>query len=123
MGKQYEPVRFETEAERVAAFASAVGADPGAGVPPTYAFVGVFSTGMQMALDEELKVNLAMLVHGEQEFTWERHPEVGEQLTAQGTVASDEERRGLRFLTLETDIRDAEDRPVVRARMLDVIRG
>jgi hypothetical protein len=63
-----------------------------------------------------------MLVHGEQEFTWDRHPEVGEELSAETDVARDEERRGLRFLTLETEIRDSEGKPIARSRMLDVIR-
>lgn len=107
----------------MAAFARAVGADPEAGVPPTYAFVAAVQTGAQILFDPELKVNFAMLVHGEQEFTWERHPEVGEELMAQGRVARDEDRRGLRFLTLETDITDGEGRTVVSSRMLDVIRG
>ena len=123
VGKQYEAVPFETEADRVRAFAEAVGADPDAGVPPTYAFIGTFQTGAQMIFDEDAKVNLAMLVHGEQEFTWERHPEVGEQLTAQGRIASDDDRRGMRFLTLETEIKDAEGRRIAGSRMLDIIRG
>ena len=123
VGREYEPITFDTEADRVAAFARAVGADPAAGVPPTYAFVGAFQTGMQMALDEDAAVNLARLVHGEQEFSWERHPEVGEALTAKGRIASDEDRRGLRFLTLETEIGDSEGKPVVHSRILNVIRG
>ena len=123
VGKQYEAVPFETEADRVRAFAEAVGADPDAGVPPTYAFIGTFQTGAPMIFDEDAKVNLAMLVHGEQEFTWERHPEVGEQLTAQGRIASDDDRRGMRFLTLETEIKDAEGRRIAGSRMLAIIRG
>ena len=123
VGKRYEPVEFETDEARVRAFAEAVGADPDAGVPPTYAFIGTFETGAQMIFDEDAKVNLAMLVHGEQEFTWERHPEVGEKLTAQGRIASDDDRRGLRFLSLETEIKDREGKPVVTSRMLDIIRG
>jgi MaoC dehydratase-like protein len=123
VGKQYEPVSFETDEARVRAFAEAVGADPDAGVPPTYAFIGTFETGAQMIFDEDAKVNLAMLVHGEQEFTWERHPEVGEKLSAQGRIASDDDRRGMRFLTLETAINDSDGKPVVTSRMLDIIRG
>ena len=123
VGKQYEPVQFETDEARVRAFAAAVGADPDAGVPPTYAFIGTFETGAQMIFDEDAKVNLAMLVHGEQEFTWERHPEVGEKLTAQGRIASDDDRRGMRFLTLATEIKDADGNAVATSRMLDIIRG
>ena len=122
VGKQYEPVEFDADEAAVRAFAEAVGADPDAGVPPTFAFIGTFQTGAQMIFDEEAKVNLAMLVHGEQEFSWERHPEVGEKLTAQGRVGADEDRRGLRFLTLETEIKDASGKPIVSSRMLDVIR-
>jgi MaoC dehydratase-like protein len=123
VGKEYEPIAFETDEARVRAFAEAVGADPDAGVPPTYAFIGTFETGAQMIFDEDAKVNLAMLVHGEQEFTWERHPEVGEKLTAQGRIVSDDDRRGLRFLTLETEMKDSGGKPVVSSRMLDIIRG
>ena len=122
-GKEYEAVPFDIDAEKVAAFARAVGADPEAGVPPTFSFVAAFHNGMQMVLDPDAAVNVAMLVHGEQEFRWERHPEVGEQLTARGHVVSDEDRRGMRFLTLETEIADPEGAPVVSARMLDIIRG
>lgn len=118
----YAPVPFATERQRVAAFARAVGADPEAGVPPTYAFVGVFASAINVVLDPALQVNVGMLVHGEQEFTWERHPEVGEDLTAETAIGGDEQRRGLRFLRLETEVKDAEGRPAVRSRMLNVIR-
>jgi hypothetical protein len=91
-------------------------------VPPTYAFVGVFQSAAGVVLDPDLKVDFGRLVHGEQEFTWDRHPEVGEDLTATSRVAGDEERRGLRFLTIETEIAGPGGDAVARSRMLDVIR-
>ena len=57
-----------------------------------------------------------------QEFEWERHPEVGETVTSQGRVAADVERRGMRFITFETDV-TAGGTPVCRSRALFVIRG
>ncbi len=123
-GRSYPPVRFRIEAEAVAAFARTVGADPDAGVPPTYA--AVYALGMtapQLFGDGEAAVNFSMLVHAEQEFEWERHPEVGEEVTAQATVVDDFDRRGMRFLTLETVCTDEAGRPLCRSRMLDVIRA
>jgi acyl dehydratase len=107
----------------VARFARALGADPGDGVPPTYAAVYALGTTFPQLLgDEEAALHVANLLHGEQEFEWERPPEVGEVVAAGGRVAADVERRGMRFLTLETDVTSA-DRLVCRSRALFVIRG
>lgn len=107
----------------MAAFARAIGADPDAGVPPTYAAVyALGTTAPQLFADEAAKVDFARLVHAGQEFSWERHPEVGETVTARGRVVSDTERRGMRFLTFETSVTDAEGRPLCRSEALFVIR-
>jgi hypothetical protein len=107
----------------VEAFARALGADPADGVPPTYAAVYALGTTFPQLLgDEEAAVDMANLLHAEQEFEWERHPEVGETVTARARVASDVERRGIRMLTLETDV-TAGDAPLCRSRALFVIRG
>lgn len=102
-GKEYPPVEVAIDGERVAAFARALGVDPAAGVPPTYAAVyALEATAPQLFGDPEAAVDFAHLLHVEQEFTWQRHPRVGEQVTAQGRVATDLERRGVRLLTFET---------------------
>lgn len=105
------------------AFARAIGADPGAGVPPTYAAVyALGTTAPQLFEDAEAAVDVARLVHAEQEFSWDRHPEVGETLEAAGRVTSDLDRRGLRMIGFETDCRDSSGRPLARSRALFVIR-
>jgi hypothetical protein len=107
----------------VAAFARALDAEPGGGVPPTYAAVyALGTTAAQLFEDPDAAVDFAGLLHAEQEFTWERHPEVGETVTSQGRVAADVERRGMRFITFETDVTAAGE-PVCRSRALFVIRG
>ena len=124
VGRTYPPIAFEIEPAGVAAFAEAVGADPTAGVPPTYA--AVYALGLtfpQLLMDEEAEINMALLVHGEQEFEWDRHPSAGETLTATATVTDDQVRRGMRFVALETRCQDASGTEICRSRMLSVIRG
>ena len=122
-GKVYPAVEFEIEAERAAAFARAIGADPAEGVPPTFA--AVYSLGVtapQLFGDEDAAVDFSRLLHAEQEFEWRRHPKVGETVTSRGRIASDTSRRGMRFVTFETDTSDAGGAPVCRSRALFVIR-
>ena len=123
-GKAFPPVDFDIERERVAAFARAIGADPGSGVPPTFA--AVYSLGVtapQLFGDEEAAVDFARLLHAEQEFEWMRHPRVGETVRSTGRVASDVTRRGMRFINLETETTDTSGSPVCRSRALFVIRS
>jgi hypothetical protein len=117
-------VTFEIEAERAAAFARAIGADPTAGVPPTFAAVYALGvTAPQLFGDEEAAVDFARLLHAEQEFVWDRHPKVGETVASKGRVASDVSRRGMRFVSFETETTDAGGEPLCRSRALFVIRS
>ena len=122
-GKSYPAVESRIEGERVRAFARAIGADPEAGVPPTYAAVyALFATAVQLYGDPDAAVDFAHLLHSEQEFTWTRHPEVGEEVVAEGRVEEDVERRNLRFLTYATEVRSGGE-PLCQSRMVNVIRG
>src|SRR2546421_8340197 len=107
-GKEYPPVTVEIDADKVAEFAWAIGADPSDGVPPTFAAVyALGATAPQLFGDEDAAIDFARLLHAEQEFEWQRHPRVGEMVTSVGRVASDTSRRGMRFVTLETEATDA----------------
>lgn len=123
-GRTYPAVRFEIEPERVAGFARAIGADPADGVPPTFA--AVYSLGVtapHLFADEEAAVDFSRLLHAEQEFEWMRHPRVGEAVVSRGRVASDTSRRGMRFVSFESDTTDSEGAPLCRSRALFVIRS
>ncbi|TMD98258.1 MAG: MaoC family dehydratase [Chloroflexi bacterium] len=123
-GRTYPAVTFEVDPERAAAFARAIGADPAEGVPPTFAAVySLGTTAPQLFTDEEAAVDFARLLHAEQEFEWSRHPRAGEAVTSRGRVASDTSRRGMRFVSFETDTTDAEGAPICRSRALFVIRS
>lgn len=122
--RTYPPVNFQIEADRAAEFARAIGADPGAGVPPTFA--AAYSLGVtapQLFGDDEAAIDFARLLHAEQEFTWARHPRPGETVTSQARVASDVSRRGIRFVSFETETKDEAGEPVCTSRALFVIRS
>ena len=123
-GRTYPPVEFEIEAARCAAFAKAIGADPAAGVPPTFA--AVYSLGVtapQLFADPEAGVDFSRLLHAEQEFTWSRQARAGETVSSQGRVVSDVNRRGIRFVSLETETSDNSGQPLCTSRALFVIRS
>jgi hypothetical protein len=122
-GKEYPPVESTLDADRVAAFARSLGQDPADGVPPTYAAVyALGTTAPQLFDDPEAEVDFSHLLHAEQEFEWDRHPRVGETVAAQARVVSDQERRGMRFLTFETRCTVGGE-PLCRSRALFVIRS
>ena len=122
-GRVYPAVQFEIQRDRVAEFARAIGADPADGVPPTFAAVySLGATAPHLFMDEDAAVDFARLLHAEQEFEWQRHPRVGETVTSRGRVASDTSRRGMRFVSFETDTTDEKGAPVCKSRALFVIR-
>ena len=123
-GKVYPAVGVEVDGERAARFARAIGADPEAGIPPTFAAVyALGATAPQLFGDPEAGVDFGRLLHAEQEFEFDRHPVAGEALTATGRVLSDIERRGARFIQFETAVADGAGSPVCRSRALFVVRA
>lgn len=123
-GKTYPAVKMEIDPERVAEFARAIGADIHDGVPPTYA--AVYSLGVTVPKlfgDEDAAIDFAHLLHAEQEFEWTRHPRLGETVTSTGRVASDTSRRGMRFVSFESETTDGSGAPLCKGRALFVIRS
>ena len=112
-------------AEHVAGFAQALGdANPEYATlaPPTYpiAFMTqAMSGGMETFL--ELGLNFMTLVHGEQEFEYVRAVKIGETLTLTGRIGDIYEKTNsagatLDFVVLETEGKDAADKPVFYSR-------
>src|SRR5262245_11263554 len=96
-GKEYQRVSFTVERDRVVQFADAIGdpspiyRDPVAAkeagfeeqiAPPTFVTVMQILTSGQVVLDQELGLNYALVVHGEQEYEWHRPVRVGDVLSA-----------------------------------------
>ena len=123
-GKTYPAVQFEIEPGRVAEFARAIGSDISEGVPPTFAAVySLGATAPQLFGDADAAVDFARLLHAEQEFEWWRQARVDETVTSVGRVASDTSRRGIRFVSFETETTGGDGAPLCRSRALFVIRS
>jgi hypothetical protein len=122
-GREYPPDDLTIDGQHAEEFARALGANPGDGVAPTYAAVyALGAAARHLFADEEAAVDFANLLHAEQEFEWDRQPEVGEKVTARGRVTSDSERRGTRFIWFETAVTGADSAPICLSRSLFVIR-
>jgi len=122
-GKAYPPVRFRLEETRVRAFADAVG-HRGPGVPPTIVTVPEIEAGLSNVVsDPDLGVDLARVLHGEQEYVWARPTALGEVLTAESTIESIRGKGGMQFIILRTELRDETGRLVVSGRSTLIVRG
>lgn len=120
--KTYPTVSTVAAPDRVAGFAASLGS-PEKGVPPTYAAVYAVGDSIGAALaDTDLGIDFARMLHGEQEFAWSRHPQVGERLTASASVVSDEIRGALRMVTLSTVVTGADGAHVCTSRTVLVVR-
>ena len=121
-GKRYPPVRFAVEGERVDAFARAV-AQRVEGVPPTFATVPEIAAGLANVLDDpELALDLSAILHGEQEYVWNRPLRIGERLTASSTIESIRGKGAMWFLVLSTVLRDEAGDDVVLGRSTVIVR-
>jgi acyl dehydratase len=122
-GKSYPSVLFRVDADHVARFAAAVGED-GASVPPTFVTAPEIAAGLaQVVADAELGLDFSRVVHGEQEYVWQRPVRVGETLEVRSTIESIRAKGRHEFLTLRTAMLDEDGAEVVSARSSLVVRG
>jgi len=122
-GKRYPPVEFVLDAERVGAFATAIG-HPTDDVPPTIVTVPEIAAGLANVLaDPELGLDLTRVLHGEQEYEWGRPFTVGERVVAEATIEDIRSRGGLKILRLRTELRDEAGSTVVVGRSTLIVRA
>jgi MaoC dehydratase-like protein len=121
-GKTYPPVEFLLDAERIRAFATAIGHSTG-DVPPTIVTVPEITAGLANVLaDPELGLDLSRVLHGEQEYEW-GHPLIaGERVVAEATIEEIRSKAGLDILRLRTDLRDEAGQTVVVGRSTLIVR-
>jgi acyl dehydratase len=130
VGKQYQEVSFQVDRDHIARFADAIGdEDPryreqeASVAPPTFPTVMQIMTSGQVVVDEELGLNYALVVHGEQEYEWSRPLRAGDRLTAVPRIASIHAKGPNEFLTIESEIKDATGDVLVIARTTLISRG
>src|SRR5580693_10399770 len=138
-GRTFEPSEpYEVSRVKIADFASAIGdpnpvyrdrsaaqaaGHPDVIAPPTFAIVvSMASSGAALA-DPGLGLNYAMVVHGEQQFTYARPIMAGDVITAQTTISGIRAIRNLTMLNTETHIRAADGECLCTARSMLVERS
>lgn len=125
VGRRYETQPFEVTEASIRAYVEAVGDLRGDGAleaPPTYAMVYGYDAYWQLWQDQEVAMDVAHLVHGEQRFAFHRPVRPGDHITTTGRLSNVTRRGDLELVTYELTSTDADDRPVSDATALFIIR-
>ena len=137
-GKTYEPKVYAVGREKVREYANAVGetnpvhldveAARGAGyadvvAPPMFAVVYSAPAMAPAVLDPEVGINLAMMVHGGQEFEWGKPVVAGDEITTVATVKEIYERDGKGFYVFETVSTNQHGDTVATGTWTNIVRG
>ncbi len=138
VGKTYEEIEFTVERDRVNQFLDAIGdhtpvfRDPDAAkaagfadqvAPPTFIAVIQIMTSGQVVLDQELGLDYSRVVHGEQSYSYQRPLVVGDVVRATPRIAAIEAKKSNEFLTIESEVHDANGDLVLTARTTSISRG
>jgi acyl dehydratase len=110
------PVYRDQAAARAAGFPDVI-------APPTFPIVITAAAGNRAALDPDLGVNYAMVVHGEQSFEYVRPLVAGDVVTAQSTITDIRDAGRNTLLTNTTEIRTTRGELVCTAHSTLVERG
>ena len=125
VGRTYETAPFMVTAESIRAYMRAVGdtrEETDLVAPPTYAMVYGFDAYWQLWSDQEVALDTAHLVHGEQSFTYQRPVRPGDRLKTTGRIAAITGRGDMEFVSFELSATDAREQPVSQATALFIIR-
>jgi acyl dehydratase len=138
IGKAYGPIKYEIGREKMKEYASA--AKDGRPIyhdeefaattkygdiiaMPNFAAVYGLRGAAMVLLDQEVKLNLAMLVHGAQEFEWFTVVKPYDKIVETGRIADIYDKGGLDFVVYEGESRNQDGELVCRARATFIIRG
>ncbi len=113
-GTVYPDVTFVVDPERVAAFRRVFGLREG--VPPTFVTAAEFAAFPQVLHDPNLGLDFSRVVHGSQEYAFERPLREGETLTVRARIASVKTKGATGFLTVEMELLDDGGTLVCTAR-------
>jgi len=138
IGKTYGPLRYEVGREKMKEYSSAAkdarpifhneefAKDTAYGdviAMPNFAAVYALRGAGLMLIDQEIKLNLAMLVHGAQEFEWFDVVKPNDVIMETGKVADIYEKGNLDFIVYEGEAVNQDGKLVCRSRATMIIRG
>lgn len=125
VGRSYETAPFLVSEQSIRDYKAAVGELQGDGeliAPPTYAMVYGFEAYWQLWTDQEVGLDVAHLVHGEQRFSFDRPVRPGDRIRTTGRLTAINTRGDMELVTFELKAIDDQDRPVSDATALFIIR-
>ena len=138
-GRTFEPsAPYEVSRVKIAEFADAIGepsplcrdraaaqaaGHPDVIAPPTFAIVVTSAGSLKLMSDPGLGVNYAMVVHGEQSFSYARPLHAGDVVVAQSTIESIKQIRTMTTMATVTEVRTVDGEHVCTARSTLVERG
>jgi acyl dehydratase len=138
IGKSYEPKTYAVGREKIREYANAVGetnpvhldleAARAAGyrdlvAPPMFVVVYAGVTLGPAIFDPEIGMDFPRMVHGGQEFRWERLVIAGDEITTTATVKDISERGGMGFYVFETVSINQDGETVTTGTWTDIVRG
>jgi acyl dehydratase len=137
-GKTYPPFEYEVGREKIREYAYAVGEhnmvhhDPDAAraagfrnvvAPPMFCVVYSAGAMAPAVLDPELGINLAMMVHGSQEFEWSEPVVAGDTITTTVKMKDRFDKNGMKFYVWESESTNQDGQNVVKGTWTNIVRG
>jgi acyl dehydratase len=129
IGKTYGPETHEVTDDEVEAYLEAtddenpVWETPNSPVPPMFAAVYAREVMSEVLFDDDLALDLPKLVHGAQDFRFESHVHVGDEITTEGELAEWFTRDGNEVVTVKTTSTNQDDEVVTVGTWTFVVRG
>lgn len=112
----YNPLYINKNAAKESEFGRVI-------APPTFAAVYGGTPAGMVLMDGELKLNLAMLVHGEQDIEFLEVVGQGDEITSVGEITEIYNKKGLDFVSVLIESKNQHGRIVAKAKYTFVIRG
>lgn len=110
------PVHLDPEAARAAGYADVV-------APPMFAVVYSAPAMGPAILDPEIGINLMMMVHGGQEFVWDKPVVAGDEITTTATAKELYEKDGKGFYVFESISKNQVGETVCIGTWTNIVRG
>ncbi len=108
-GREYGPVSYRLDPEKVADFIDATGDDPALhtdAAPQGFAGALLFAVAPALLADPDLATHSHGVIHGDQSFRWHRQLEYGTEIAVKGEVSKLRERGGVAFLGFSLTVGD-----------------
>jgi len=135
VGREYGPMKYVVGLEKVREYATATKNDHpwhhdeeaaaeigGVIAPPMFIVIPGFMPVIECVMDKDLEINLAKLVHGEQQYTFHQPIKAGDQLFTTGVIESVREKGPMYFVKIRTETEDQDGAAVATGLWNLVIR-